>query len=127
MEFQEPSEPSPELSGANPPPDFNAKLKEAQANGDYDFVMNTAKQSHRMLVDFQDVIAKAQFQGRDAQIVAMGLNFIINMIGQSAGQLQALKRAEKESKEAVKSALQSKSNGTGPEEPVAPTPEAPSA
>lgn len=102
-------------------PDFNHELNQARTTGDFDFVLHTAKQSDRMLREFRDAVMRASFPGRDTGPVAMGVNFLDKMIEQSAGQLNALKRAEKESKAALKV--------VGPEEPQVPpeTPQAPEA
>ena len=83
-------------------PDYNAEIRKAQETGDFAFVFEMAKQSHRMLVDFRDVIKRADFSGADTATIATGLNFLENMIIQSSGQINALKRAEKESQAAVK-------------------------
>lgn len=91
-------------------PDFNAELSKAQASGDFDFVLTTARNSHRMLVDFREAVLTATFTGRDAQTIAVGLQFLGKMIENSASQLQMLKLTEKASREAAKLAQ-------GPEQP----------
>lgn len=119
----------PSVNNGSAPVDFGKEMRQAQATGDFDFVLNTAKNSHRMLLDFRDVIAEARYAGKHATAIAMGLNFLENMISQSAGQISALKRAEKESEQAMKAAQHD------PEKPVTPdptsepqpSPEAPSA
>src|ERR1041385_8488511 len=83
-------------------PDFNRELQKAQATGDFDFVLETAKQSHKMLLDFRDAIQEASFQGRKSAVVATGLNFLENMITQSAGNMNALKQTERATREAMK-------------------------
>lgn len=95
---------SNETSGQSqePLPDFRNEFQKAQVTGDYDFVLDTARKSYGMLVDFKKAIEEATIPGRDSTAVAMGLNFLTNMIAQASGQVQAFKRAEKESKEAIK-------------------------
>ena len=135
----------PEPSTEPLAPDFEKHFRQAQATGDFEYVMNTAKQSDRMIRDFRAAVMNAQFPGRESGPVAMGINFLDKMIQQSAGQMNALKRAERESKDAVKAALNSHKNGgpmsiIDPEQPTQPpenpapeppapdaTPEAPSA
>jgi hypothetical protein len=104
-------------------PDFNEELRRAQATGDFDFVLETAKQSSLMLRDFRAAILNAKFLGRESGSIAMGVNFLDKMIQQSSAQFDVLKRAEKETREALKQAAAA--NG-GPEKPAEPT-EAPSA
>lgn len=109
-------------------PDFNQDLREAQRTGDFDYVLETAKKTHQMFLDFRNAIKQAQYRGADAHAIAMGLNFLENMINNSSGQLGALKQAEKQTREALKASL--KNNGTplavvepvGPEEPETPPP-----
>jgi len=100
-------------------PDFNQELGRAQQTGDFNFVMQTARNSHKMLVDLKDAILRASFPGRDCVPVAMGLNFISNMIGQASVQLQMLKQTEKETRNALK-ANGSPTEVVGPEKPDTP-------
>ena len=102
-------------------PNFQAEFHKAQASGNYDFVLKTAKDSERMLREFRAAILAASFPGRESGPIAMGVNFLDKMLDQALGQVNALKRAEKESREA----LRGKKNGTptdviGPEEPETP-------
>ena len=106
--------------------DFNQAFRKAKVTGDFDFVLDTAKKSHKMLLDFRNVVCHAKFAGADAHSVAMGLNFLENMIANSAGQLSALKQTEKETRDAMKA-----ENGAVPKKPPedptpdpAPSPEA---
>lgn len=106
MESQnEPQAPSPA-----PLPDFNQELRNAQKTGDFDFVLDTAKKSHRMLTDFRDAVRGASYSGATAPAISMGLNFLENMISNSAGQISALKQAEKQTREALKASLKAKEN-----------------
>lgn len=105
----EPShEPSPvsEGNGDTPPPvvDFAQELRRAQQTGDYEFVVTTAKQSHKMLVDFKAAVENATFEGRDSAHVAMGLNFVSNMIVQAANQVKLLKQTAQATRDALKTA-----------------------
>jgi len=78
-----------------------------------------------MLADFREAIRTAKFAGSYAPAVAMGLNFIDKMVSQAAGQVNALKQAEKQTREALKAAGKDR----GPEEPEKPeeyAPETPS-
>ena len=107
-------------------PDFNAEFRQAQETGDYDFVLRTAHQSHKMLLDLRDAVKAAMYPGRSAQAIAMGLNFIENMIGQAAGQLSALRQAEKQTRDALKSGNKASNlEVVGPEKPDEPPAEAP--
>lgn len=111
----------PEQSPAPSGPDFNQEVRNAQMSGDYDFVLDTAKKSHAMLVDFRDTVKRATFLGKDAACIAQGLNFLENMVAQSASQIDGLKRAEKQTREQIKAALRnqgkSKMAVVGPETP----------
>ena len=78
-----------------------------------------------MLIDFRDVIKSAKYAGSDAPAIAMGLNFLENMIASSAGQINALKQAERQTREALKAAVKAKSNGSDPEKPTEQSPEPP--
>ncbi len=122
---------SNELPVQSPAPDFNEKLKEAQNTGDFDFVLETSKRSHKMLIDFRDCIARAEYPGKDCPAISMGLNFIENMIQNSAGQISALKQTEKQTREAMKAALKAQKGGpeTPPQAPggTEPGPETPPA
>lgn len=91
----------------SPAPDFKGALKEAKSSGDFDFVLRTAKDSDRMLREFKQAVLMTSFAGRDARAVAMGLNFLDNMMAQSAAQIEQLKRAEKATREAFKAAHKS--------------------
>lgn len=84
-------------------PDFGRELEKAKASGDFEFIIRTAKDSHKMLVDFRDAIANADFKGHQSTEVAQGLNFIAGMINQAAAQLEAIKRVSKVTTEAIKS------------------------
>ncbi len=107
-------------------PDFGAELRNAQQTGDFEFVLNTAKGSHKMLVDFRHAVRNAKFPGDVSQAVAMGLNFLDNMIVQASGQINALKQAAKATNEAMKSGHKEPDmHIEGPETPEEPTPEAP--
>lgn len=97
--------------GPSHAPDFNQELQQAQATGDFDFVLETAKKSHKMLLDFRDVVKNASYSGSDAPAVAMGLNFLENMIANSASQLNTLKQTEKATREALKAAIKAQKNG----------------
>lgn len=98
----------------SPAPDFNEDIKAAQQTGDFNYVLDTAKKSHRMLVDFRDAIHAAVYPGKIAPAIAMGLNFLENMIANSANQLTALKQAEKETREALKKAAREKPQDPAP-------------
>lgn len=88
-------------------PDFNSAYRKAQVTGDFDFVLDTAKKSHKMLIDFRDSVRSAKFPGADSQSVALGLNFLEQMIASAAAQLAALKNSEKQ----TTAALKAKANG----------------
>lgn len=117
----EPQAPSTAPSGR----DFGNDLKHAQMSGDYEFVIDTARKSHALLIDFRETIKRSQFPGKEAATIAQGLNFLENMILQSSSQLEGLKRAEKQAREQIKAALKLKKENPmqviepqGPEEPA---------
>lgn len=105
-------------------PDFRQELRNAKATGDFDFVIETAKKSHRMLLDFRDAICGGSFDGKYASALAMGLNFLENMIGSAAAQVTGLKNAEKQTREAIRNAAKNKAplNVVDPNKPAEPTP-----
>lgn len=90
--------------GPSTAPDYNAALGIAHETGDYDFVLKTALQSRKMLIDFRDAVFSSPFNGNHCAAVAMGLNFLENMISQASGQIDSLKRAAKATQEAIKAA-----------------------
>lgn len=105
-------------------PDFNAELRQAQATGDFEYVLNTAKASQKMMVDFRDAIRGSSFEGRFVTAVAQGLSFLENMVVQASGQVNALKQAAKATNEAMKAAQKEpKMHIEDPEKPPE-TPEA---
>ena len=110
-DLPESQEPSP--AQGSDAPDFNQELKNAQASGDFDFVLDTAKKSHRMLTDFEDAIKRASYAGKDAAAIAMGLQFLANMIANSAGQVAALKQAEKQTQAAMREAAKKAKENPG--------------
>lgn len=114
----ESTENNPQPSAPSHGPDFNQELKNAQQTGDFDFVLDTAKKSHRMLTDFETAIKHASFQGDEAAAVAMGLQFLANMIANSAGQINALKQAEKQTREAMRAAAKKSQENPEPESPA---------
>jgi hypothetical protein len=90
---------------SEPLADFGKALDDARTTGDFDFVLDTAKKSHQMLLDFRDAVQDADFKGRQSAPVAQGLNFIDNMINQAnqaSSQLEALKRASKAARSEAK-------------------------
>jgi hypothetical protein len=105
-----PPEPLPvsEHTNGNTPPapavDFAQEMRKAQSSGDFDFVMSTAKQSQKMLVDFKEAIESASFDGRSSAAIAMGLNFLVNMIAQATQQVKLLKQTAQATREAIKAA-----------------------
>lgn len=93
-----------ELNGSQAPlhaPDFNNAVNEARQSGDFDFVIKTAKETHRAMVDFRNAVAEAKFPGSQAACVAIGLNIISNFIAQADAQVQGFKRMEKETRDAL--------------------------
>ena len=114
-------------------PDFNLELRRAQQTGDFKFVINTAKASHKMLVDLRDAIRHATFPGTDSMAIAQGLNFVDNLIANAAGQVNALKQTERATQEALKAMPKEKvtlseldqMSMKGPETPEEPGSEAP--
>lgn len=114
---------SNDMPEQSPERDFKKDLQMAQSTGDFDYVLDTARKSHKMLTDFRDAIRTAEFPGKETAAVAIGLNFLDNMIANASGQLNALKQAEKQTREALKKALKEKENGhpvgevKGPENP----------
>lgn len=113
----------------SPAPDFSGALSEAQQSGDFEYIMRTARDSDKMLRDFKQAVLVSSFQGSSTRAIAMGLQFLDNMISQSANQIEQLKRTEKLTREAIKAANRGKThemNVVGPEdqpEPSAPTQE----
>ena len=96
--------------------DFNRALSEAQQSGDFEFIFQTAKDSDKMLRDFKQAVLTSSFFGRDTRAIAMGLQFLDNMITQSANQLEQLKRTEKVTREAIKAAQKNRNvQVAGPE------------
>ena len=89
--------------GPSPAPDFSAAIDQAKDTGDFNFVLNTAKQSYKMMVDFRDAVLRAQYAGRDSTAIAMGLNFLNSMVNQASTQLNVLKQTEKATQDALKS------------------------
>jgi len=85
-------------------PDFNAAIAQAQADGNFDFVLETAKKSKAMLVNFREAILSASFPGRDSAHIAMGVNFLDGMIRNAEQQLAMLKQTAKATKEAIDAA-----------------------
>lgn len=117
----EPQEPSTAPSG----PDFNQEVNKAQATGDFDFVLETAKKSREMISSFRDAVLRASYPGRDAGPIAQGLQLLDTMVAQSAANIEGLKRAEKQTKEQMRAALKAKtvvrpSVVDGPELPADP-------
>lgn len=98
-------------------PDFERDLRQAQSTGDFDFVIETAKKSHRLMTDFYAVIENATFSGKDVETVAMGLRFMAKMIENSASQINGLKQAERATREALKASLKTKGDPEKPEDP----------
>jgi len=96
-------------------------------------VINTAKASHKMLVDLRDAIRHATFPGTDSMAIAQGLNFVDNLIANAAGQVNALKQTERATQEALKAMPKEKvtlseldqMSMKGPETPEEPGSEAP--
>ena len=88
--------------GPSPAPDFNDAVQQAQTSGDYDFVIETAKKSKKMLVDFHSAILSTQFSGREVASDAMGINFLENMIRQTENHLQMLRQTANAIKTAPK-------------------------
>lgn len=87
--------------GPSNAPDFNAALANAQRTGDFEYVLRTAKDTSKMLRDFRDGILAASYPGVYSRPIAMGLNFLDNMVIQADGQLAALKQTAKTTKEAL--------------------------
>jgi hypothetical protein len=84
-----------------PGQDFNSAVSAAQQSGDFDFVLQTAKSSKKMLVDFREAVLMASFHGSQSAAVAMGLNFLDGMIRQAESQLQFLKETAQATREAL--------------------------
>jgi hypothetical protein len=99
---------SQEQSTERSAPDFGAEIRNAQQTGDFDFVLDTAKKSKEMLTGFRDTVQRGTYPGRDADVIAQGLNFLDNMVAQAAAQIDGLKRAEKQMKAQMKAALENK-------------------
>lgn len=105
---------------------FNDAFQEAQATGDFSFVLKTARDSERMLRDFRQAVLTASFAGRDSFAIGTGLNFLESLIVQSAAQVKNIGRTEKETREAIKAARRNqKMSVVGPEEESSPAPEVP--
>jgi hypothetical protein len=100
-------EPSPESENGSAPAgagDFLQQIQQARKSGDYDLVLTTAKQSYQMLVNFKNAIEDATFEGRHAAVIAMGLNFLTNMVQQASQQIKMLKQTAKATQDAIKAA-----------------------
>lgn len=101
-------------------PNFKDAYHEAVSTGDFSFVLKTAKESHRMLVDFKAAVSNASFSGRDAGAIGCGLQFMDNLINQAAAQVDQLKRTEKMTRDAIRAAQKNPQQpeivGVGPED-----------
>lgn len=101
----EPSTPESNLSSVPlRGPDFNSDLRDAQSTGDYDLILERARESHKVFVNFNDAIKRATYLGSDCQAVAVGLNMLQTMIQTSTNQIAMLKQSAKAQKEALKNA-----------------------
>lgn len=112
-------------------PDFSQEIRKAESTGDYDFVLETARESHKMFLNFRDAILSAQYTGKQSHAIALGLNFLDNMVSNSQAQIDGLKKAEKQTRDAMKAALKTKGETSmkiiDPEVPAEPqAPEVPS-
>lgn len=76
-----------------------------------EFQLKMARDSYMMLIEFRDAVDAAQFPGSHAKWVAMGLNFLENMINQSHAQLEVMKRLAREGKKAENLAVTAPTNG----------------
>lgn len=98
--MQESNESQAPSTESLPTQDFSSALNQATKTGDFDFVLATAKNSHKMLTDFREAIHRTTVSGDDVVFVAMGLSFLDQMIVQSSNQLNVLKQAAKKTVEA---------------------------
>lgn len=94
--------PESHSNGASAPVDFNAQVAQAQETGNFNVVLDTAMKSKKMLVEFRDAVRNAPFDGKDCASVAMGLNFLDNMVNNASQQLAMLKQTAKATMEAIK-------------------------
>jgi hypothetical protein len=61
--------------------------------------------THEMLMGFRDGVREGTFQGKHLVHIAMGLQFLDNMVDQSSSQLDYAKKLQKEAMKAAKEEL----------------------
>lgn len=67
--------------------------------------MQVIKDSHNMLVGFREAIREGTYHGKGLIVIAQGLMFLDQLIGQSQAQLEMAKAEEKEALRKAKEAI----------------------
>ena len=88
-----------ELKEQSPAPSQRPELEpQGQPSGRPGATLREIQQTHEMLVGFRKGIKSGTFSGENIVFVAMGMQFLDNMVAQSQGQYEMAIRVEKEMK-----------------------------
>lgn len=67
--------------------------------------LNEIRATHEMLIGFREGVKEGTYQGKQLKYIAMGIEFLDNMVKQSAQNLAMASQREKEALKQAKSAI----------------------